>query len=110
MFAAYAPVAARLGPSVHLTQPRPVFHIAGRADPQIRIVEQQAAIEAAIRADGVAGTGAPCPEAGRGNECTIYGADSAAPVMTWIHPGGHTYPNSTSERIARFFRDHPRKS
>lgn len=104
VFAAYAPVAARIRPSVHLTQPKPLFHIAGRADRQILFVDQQAAIEAAIRADGVAGTGVSC-----GNECTIYGSKTAAPVMTWIHPGGHAYPNSTSERITQFFRDHPRK-
>ena len=34
---------------------------------------------------------------------------SAVPVMTWIHPGGHEYPDGTSERIAKFFRDHPLK-
>jgi polyhydroxybutyrate depolymerase len=105
VFAAYAPVAARLQPSVHLTQPRPVFHTAGRADPQILFTEQQAAIEAAIRANGVAGAGASCG----GKECTLYGGGSAAPVMTWIHTGGHIYPRGTSERIAQFFRDHPRK-
>lgn len=104
VFAAYAPVAARLAPSVQLTQPKPVFHIAGLADPQIRFVEQEAAMEAAIRANGVAGTDTSC-----GNYCTIYGAKTAAPVMTWTHPGGHTYPRGTSERIATFFRDHPRK-
>lgn len=104
VFAAYAPVAGRLRPSVRLTQPKPVFHVAGRADPQILFVDQQAAIEAAIRADGVTGKNTSC-----GNECTLYGAGSAAPVMTWIHAGGHTYPNSTSERIAAFFREHPRK-
>ena len=102
VFAAYAPNAARLRPSVRLTQPKPVFHIAGRADPQILFVDQQAAIAEAIRANQVAGTGTSC-----GNECTLYGAGSAAPVMTWIHPGGHTYPNSTSDRIAAFFREHP---
>ena len=31
-----------------------------------------------------------------------------APVMTWIHPGGHEYPETTSERIAKFFREHPK--
>lgn len=102
VFAAYAPVAGRLRPSVQLTQPKPVFHVAGRRDPQILFVDQQAAIEAAIRADGVAGKSTSC-----GSECTVYGAGSAAPVMTWIHPGGHTYPDSTSERIAAFFREHP---
>ena len=29
--------------------------------------------------------------------------------MTWIHSGGHEYPDSTSERIAKFFREHPRR-
>ncbi len=102
VFAAFAPVAGRLRPSVQLTQPKPVFHVAGRRDPQILFADQQQAMQAAMRADGVADKRASC-----GNECTIYGADTAAPVMTWIHPGGHTYPNSTSERIAKFFRDHP---
>lgn len=83
VFAAYAPVAGRLQPSVRLTQPRPVFHVAGRQDPQILFADQEAAIEAARRANG-----------------------SAAPVETWIHPGGHTYPAGTSQRIAAFFQDH----
>ena len=104
LFAAFAPVAARLRPSVRLTEPRPVFHVAGTRDPQIRFAEQQQAIDAAMRAAGVAGPGSPC-----GGECTIYGAGTAAPVMTWIHQGGHTYPNGTSMRIAMFFRDHPRR-
>jgi polyhydroxybutyrate depolymerase len=104
VFAAYAPVAARLRPSVHLTEPRPILHIAGRTDPQIPFVEQQAAIDAAITANGVAGPGVGC-QAG----CTIYGKDTAAPVMTWIHPGGHIYPRGTSGMITEFFRDHPRK-
>jgi polyhydroxybutyrate depolymerase len=104
VFAAYAPVAARLRPGVHLTKPRPVFHIAGKADPQILFTEQQAAMDAAMRANGVAGPGGPCEY-----ECTVYGANTAAPVMTWIHRGGHVYPRGASERIAEFFRDHPRK-
>ncbi len=104
VFAAYAPVAARLAPSVQLTQPKPLFHVAGLQDPQIRFVEQEAAMEAAIRANGVAGTDTSC-----GTGCTIYGAKTAAPVMTWIHPRGHIYPGDTSDRITTFFRDHPRK-
>jgi polyhydroxybutyrate depolymerase len=101
-FAAYAPVAGRLRPSVQLKQPKPVFHVAGRRDPQVLFSDQQQAIQAAIRVDGVADTRAAC-----GQECTIYGAGSAAPVMTWIHQGGHIYPRDTSERIAKFFREHP---
>ena len=102
VFAAYAPVAARLRPSVLPTQPRPLFHIAGTRDGTIPFADQKDAIDTATRVDGVSGKGASC-----GNGCTIYGSASATPVMTWIHPGGHEYPDSTSERIAKFFRDHP---
>jgi polyhydroxybutyrate depolymerase len=101
VFAAYAPVAGRIRPSVQPKQPRPLFHVAGMRDPQIRFTDQRQAFETAIRVNGVAGKNAPC-----GDECTIYGAAGAAPVMTWVHPGGHMYPDSTSERIARFFREH----
>jgi polyhydroxybutyrate depolymerase len=101
IFAAFAPVAARLRPSIQPKEPRPIFHIAGRRDSRIPLAEQQDAMETAKRVDGVTGTGVSC-----GNGCTLYKAPGAAPVMTWIHPGGHEYPNGTSDRIAAFFRDH----
>jgi polyhydroxybutyrate depolymerase len=104
VFAAFAPVAARLRPSVHPTQPRPILHIAGTEDAQIRYADQLNAIEAARRANGVTGKGAGC-----GGGCTVYDAPGGTPVMTWIHSGGHEYPDSTSERIAKFFREHPRR-
>jgi polyhydroxybutyrate depolymerase len=104
VFAAYAPVAARLRPSVQLKQPKPLFHVAGMRDVTIPFADQKNAIEVARQADGVTGEGASC-----GTGCTIYGSTSAAPVMTWIHPGGHDYPYTTSERISKFFRDHPLK-
>lgn len=104
VFAAYAPVAGRLRPSVQLKPPKPIIHVAGTQDRTISFAAQTEAIEAAKRADGVTGAGAPC-----GGGCTIYGSGSAAPVVTLIHPGGHDYPDGTSERIAGFFRDHPFK-
>ena len=104
VFAAFAPVAARLRPSVQLTQRRPILHIAGTEDAQIRYADQLDAIEAARRANGVTEKGAGC-----GSGCTLYDSPSGTPVMTWIHPGGHEYPETTSERIAKFFREHPRR-
>jgi polyhydroxybutyrate depolymerase len=105
VFAAFAPVAARLRPSIKPTQPRPLFHVAGMQDAQIPFADQQDAIEVARRVNGVSGksAGSSC-----GGGCTIYTAPGAQPVMTWIHPGGHEYPATTSERIAKFFREHPR--
>ena len=103
VFAAFAPVAARLRPSVEPKQPKPILHIGGTEDAQILFADQRAAIEQAKSVNGVTGKGASC-----GTGCTLYDSPSGAPVMTWIHPGGHEYPESTSERIAKFFREHPR--
>jgi polyhydroxybutyrate depolymerase len=103
VFAAFAPVAARLRPSVKPRVPKPLFHIAGTRDAQIRFADQQQAIEVAKQVDGVTDKGAAC-----GSGCTTY-TSGHADVMTWIHPGGHEYPPTTSEQIAKFFRDHPGK-
>ena len=103
VFAAYAPVAGRLRPSVEPTQPRPLFHVAGRRDRQVEFSDQEAAIASAVEVNGVAAATTAC-----GGGCTLYGSETAAPVMSWIHPGGHVYPRDTSERIVSFFRDHSR--
>ena len=102
VFAAYAPVAARLRPSVRPTQAKPVFHVAGERDRVVRFADQEAAIAVAIEVNGVDAT-THC-----GDGCTEYGAGTAAPVMTWIHAGAHVYPRGTSERIVSFFREHSR--
>jgi polyhydroxybutyrate depolymerase len=102
VFAAFAPVSARLRSSVQPKQPRPLFHVAGTQDATIPFAEQKAAIDTAKRVNGVTAEGTSC-----GNGCTIDSSASAAPVMTWIHAGGHEYPAITSERIAKFFREHP---
>ena len=104
VFAAYAPVAGRMRPSLQPKQAKPLFHIGGQRDPQVRFADQRQAFETAIRVNGVAEKTAPC-----GSGCTIYGAPEGTPVMTWIHPGGHVYPNTTSERIVKFFQDHKLK-
>ena len=103
VFAAYAPVAGRLRSSVQPKQPRPLFHVAGEQDRQVTFSDQEAAIGIAIDVNGVGASPTRC-----GAGCTIYGSDTPAPVMTWIHSGGHVYPRGTSERIVSFFRDHPR--
>ena len=103
VFAAYAAVAGRLRPSVQPKQPRPLLHVAGERDSQVTFPDQKAAIVTAIAINGVRDNVTRC-----GVGCTLYGSGTPAPVMTWIHPGGHEYPRGTSQRIAAFFHDHPR--
>ena len=67
VFAAFAPVAARLRPSVKPALPKPLFHVAGTRDAQILFADQQQAIDAAKHVDGVTDKGASC-----GSGCTIY--------------------------------------
>ena len=103
VFAAYAPVAARLGPAVRPTRPAPVLHVAGERDRVVSFADQEAAIAVAIDVNDVRAA-TPC-----GAGCTEYGAGAATPVMTWIHAGAHIYPRGTSERIVAFFREHARR-
>ena len=105
VFAAYAPVAGRLRPSVEPTERRPLLHIGGSRDTQVAFADQQAAFETAIRVNGVVGQGQSC-----GEGCTLYGPGTPSPVMVSIHGGGHTYPTGTSETIVRFLRQYTRQS
>ena len=104
VFAAFAPVAGRLRPTVLPTEPRPVLQVAGRLDPTVLFRDQRDAIETARRVNHATDGGASC-----GTGCTLYGSSTNAQVIAWIHPGGHEYPAGTSDGIAKFFRDHPGK-
>lgn len=101
VFAAYAPVAGRIRETAIPKTPRPVLVIGGARDTQVAFGDQRAAMAIAVRLNGVEGNGKPC-----GDGCTLYGGDTPAPVMTWIHPGGHEYPRQTSGKIAAFFHEH----
>ena len=102
VFAAFAPVAARLRPTVRPRDARPVLHVAGERDRVVAFADQEAAIAVALDVND-ADAPSPC-----GPGCTVFGADTDAPVMTWIHPGAHIYPRGTSQRIVAFFREHSR--
>jgi polyhydroxybutyrate depolymerase len=101
VFAAFAPVAGRIRPSTMPRVPRPVLIIGGARDAQVAFADQRAAMGVAVRINGVDGTEKAC-----GDGCTLYGGGTAAPVMTWIHQGGHEYPRPTSGKIAAFFHEH----
>jgi polyhydroxybutyrate depolymerase len=102
VFAAFAPVAARLPASVSPTVPRPLLHVAGRNDETIPFRYQVQAIAVARRVDGVSDHGKVC-----GVNCTVYDSANGTPVMTVFHGGGHEYPEGTSQLIVKFFKQHP---
>ena len=108
--AAIGEVAGRLFDPEHLTQPRAVLAIAGKADTTDPFTLQQQTIENDDRpADSATGPGQQCPVpsgAASGTKCTFYTSTTHTPVKTLIHPGAHVYPPWAPEEIVTFFKAH----
>lgn len=99
-FAGFAACAGALEPALHLTIPKPLVQVAGRADPLVPFADQRQAIETVRKLDGATGAGQAC-----GAGCTLYPSAKNAPVLTLIHSGGHVFPPGASARIAKFFAE-----
>jgi polyhydroxybutyrate depolymerase len=102
IFAAFAPVAAQIFPAVHLAVPKPLFHVAGSKDNVVPFKDQQKSIAMAREVNGSTGNGESC-----GKFCTSYASTKGAPVIAYIHGGGHMYPDEVSLMIVKFFKMHP---
>jgi hypothetical protein len=103
VFAAFAPGGAVILPSVRVTQPRPALHFGGERDRLARFAKQQETIEQIRKLNGCAARGESC-----GTYCTLYPSSTGTPVETFIHPSGHFYPPPITEKIVKFFQEHPR--
>jgi polyhydroxybutyrate depolymerase len=104
VFAALAVVAGRMRPNAQPKQQKPIMFVAGVNDPQTTYADARAGIVTAIAINGVRSSSMRC-----GNGCMVYGQGTTAPVLTYVHQGGHEYPRGTAERIAAFFADHRKK-
>jgi polyhydroxybutyrate depolymerase len=99
IFAAFAVVAARLFPNIHLSEPKPILHIAGQADVVVPFKDQLQTIKVARDLNGSSEKGKPC-----GEGCLTYESSKGAPVVTYIHSGGHVYPPHASAMIVNFLK------
>jgi polyhydroxybutyrate depolymerase len=102
LFAAVAPSSAPKDKDP-LPKPLPCFHVAGEADRIAPYAFQQATMAEVRRVNG-------CTEKGQewAPNCTLYSSAKEAPLVTFIHPGGHTFPKEVPELIVRFFKEHAR--
>lgn len=82
VFAAFAPVAGMLSAETTLAEPKPVLHVAGRADRTNAFDEQMKSVALARAANRATGT----------------------VVETYLHDGGHYWPPDTTARIVAFLR------
>ncbi len=104
LFAAIAPSASAGTRNMKETKPVPVLHLAGEKDNLVKYEWQVRAIAAVREFNG-------CEETGKDWDkgCTIYASSKEAPVVTFIHPGGHGYPAEGPALIVKFFKEHARK-
>ncbi len=104
VFAAMAPCAAGGNLRIMSTlKPKPVLHIAGRADPIVNFNYQQRIMDQDRKIDSCNAQG---KEWGGNKDCTIYDSKSGNPVITWIHDGGHVYPKEAPALVVKFFKEH----
>ena len=105
VFASFAPSAAvgvALLSAPGRLEPRPVLHVAGRADALVPFAAQERTI-ARVREFNRAGPGEPWAPG-----CTFHPSPVGAPVVAFVHDGGHAFPAAAPALIARFLREHPR--
>ncbi len=106
IFASIAPSSAGAGRKYRGRKPVhiPVFHLAGKTDTVVPMRWQQPVINALQRhnecADGTIWRQHP--------QCTIYPSKLNAPLVTYIHPGGHRMPQDAGSLFVKFFQEHPR--
>lgn len=105
VFAAFAPssaVAPRLVRDGKFV-PKPAFLVAGREDMLVKFSWQEKMI-AALRRLNQCGTGEPWKGDAR---LTLYLSSANAPLVIYMHPGGHKVPKDAPELIVKFFQEHP---
>jgi len=98
-FAAFAPCAGRIWPTLHLTDPKPVLVIAGQADPLVHLADVEATVATVRALDGATAAGAAC-----GPGCMLYPSTKKAPVEVIVHPGGHVVPPWAPAKIVEFLK------
>jgi polyhydroxybutyrate depolymerase len=104
VFAAFAPSAAVKRPLVannpHFV-PKPAFIIAGKNDPLVKFSWQQKMIDVLLKLNHC-GAGSPWETDQR---LTFYASSANAPVVTYIHSGGHIVPEDAPALIVKFFQN-----
>jgi polyhydroxybutyrate depolymerase len=101
-FAAFAPSSAATTPTqLPRLKPKPVMHIAGENDPLVKFAWQKLTMDA-VRKLNQCDAGQPWDKV---EFCTLYPSKLGAPVVTFIHPGTHTFHKDAPAAIVKFFKE-----
>lgn len=97
--AAVAPTSAAALRFLDQLKPKPAFILGGQNDPLVKFVWQQNTINAVLAIN-------QCEKGEPGaTYCTTYPSKINAPVVTYIHPGGHQFPAEAAPLIVKFFQE-----
>lgn len=99
IFAAVAPSAGVGLRYANLLKPKPAMHIMGEHDPLVKPEWQKMQYTQVLKLNSCSNTGeAYAPLA------TLYPSASGNPVVLYIHPGGHVYPQEANAVVIKFFK------
>lgn len=100
VFAAFAPSSALLARGFEKFQPKPVLHIGSPQDPLVKFEWQARMIDYVLKLNGC---GPRRPDA---TGYTVYPSTKGAEVATYLHAGGHRFPEAAPALIVKFFQAH----
>jgi len=100
VLAAIAPSGAVAGKAHRGAEACPVFHVAGEKDPLVKFEWQKRGWGLVRSINGCEETPKPWGEPG----CEIYASSKGAPLLTYVHPGGHEFPKEAPALILKFFQ------
>jgi polyhydroxybutyrate depolymerase len=104
-FAALAPSAATISRKMDSElKPKPVLHLAGENDELVKFEWQKLTIEAVRKLNSCESTGKSWEKKG-----TEYPSKTGNPVVTFLHKGGHGFPDDAMPIIVKFFQAHSQK-
>jgi polyhydroxybutyrate depolymerase len=101
---AVAPVAAEAADNLPVLKPKPVIFVGGTNDQRVKYEWMRTTMDAVRKLNGCAAEGSPWGEHG-----TLFPSTNGTPVVEFIHPGGHVFPQGANAAIMRFFKEHPKK-
>ncbi len=104
-FTGFAPCAAFLTKDFAQLKPKPVLHVAGENDPLVKFAWQKMMMDRVLKLN-------QCGEGKSWHQiegCTVYESKVDAPVVTFIHPGNHTFPAEAPAIIVKFFKEQARR-
>ncbi len=99
LFAAFAPSAAAGSKVANLLKPKPVMHIMGEKDTLVKYEWQKAMCNRLLKINGCSDIGSPYAK-----YTTLYASKIGTPVVLYVYPGGHIYPEEADAVIVKFFK------